>query len=287
MKWAFLSLLLVSTLRAETSKLVPIFLEASQLYFSGDEIFIFRPEIKAALRVLKASGIEPRILLERTKDKGQTWELREDDSFDLWTLEEEIEPWQEIPEVAVHAYKLSVIEESDDWLNDDIYAYFFITDGVIPTGKVTSIYKGLDEGESFFFNQVDRSIFPLTGVFAKKPHHHLIIDYGIIESDGDDVKELQKLSTLIIDLALAVYSSYEPQTARVLLNLRKEVKALSEMLLSLNHDDRLATGTIGFRAEEIASLLKDQTYVELSRNHHGKGEFNHWEYVLYFRLIKN
>jgi hypothetical protein len=161
-----------------------------------------------------------------------------------------------------------------------------VTDGVIPTGKVTSIYKGLDEGETFFFNEVDRAIYPLLGVPAKSPDNHLIIDYGIIESDGDDIKDLQKLSSIIIDIAITVYSQIDPENAQILVNLRKEVKALADLLLSMNDDDRIANGSFGYTNAELTEILRDRTYVEFKKTHKKESQFDDWEYHLRFRLIR-
>lgn len=287
MKWFILGMLLTGVLRAEDSKIIPVFMEAAAMYIEGTSSshLTVRSDIRAALSVLEKSNIDPAVLQKHISNKGMSWKLREDDRFDHWTHQRN-DSASDVPEMAVQAFKFKVVEESDDWFNDDIYVYFFITDGVIPTGKVTSIYKGLDQGQSFFFNEIDRAIFPLTGVPAKKPENHLIIDYGIVESDGDDTKELQKLSSIIIDLAIAVYSTYDPQTAQILVNLRKEIKALAEMLLSLNHDDRLATGTIGYKVSELEEMLKDETYVEVSRKHDGGGDLSKWEYKLYFRFLR-
>lgn len=289
MKWIVFGLLFANSLWASNSKIIPVFLEASELYVDGkysayNSLFI-RPDIKAALEVLERNQIDPEILRRYTGQKKHDWPLRENDLFDSW-VSKNAPAVSDVPEIAVQAYKFKVVEDSDDWLNDDIYVYFFITDGVIPTGKVTSIYQGTDQGQSFFFNEVDRSIFPLIGVPAKRPENHLIIDYGIIESDGDDIKELQKLSSIIIDIAIAVYSTYDPQTAQILINLRKEIKALAEMLLSMNDDDRLATGTIGYKVSELEEMLKNETYVQISRKHKGGSDFNKWEYKLYFRFLR-
>lgn len=286
MKWFILGLLLTGIVRAEDSKIIPVFMEAASMYIDGTSSnLVIRSDIRAALSVLEKNNLDPSLLEKHIANKSRNWKLREDDQFDNWKHESP-ESVSEIPEIAVQAFKLKVIEDSDDWFNDDIYTYFFITDGVIPTGKVTSVYKGIDQGQSFFFNEIDRAIFPLTGVPAKKPENHLIIDYGIIESDGDDTKELQKLSSIIIDIAIAVYSTYDPQNAQILINLRKEIKALAEMLLSLNHDDRLATGTIGYKVSELEEMLKDETYVEVSRKHDGGGDLSKWEYKIYFRFLR-
>lgn len=287
MKWMILGLLLTGSVWAETSKIIPAFLEASRHYVEGDDSsFVLRPDIRAALTVLEESKIDPVLLEKYTADKKSNWPLRADDKYDGWVKEARAEDKTEVPEIAVHAVKIHVAEPSDNWFRDDIYAYFFITDGVIPTGKVTSIYKGLSRGQSFFFNEVDRAIFPLVGVPAKKPENHLIIDYGIIESDGDDIKEMQKLSSIIIDIAIAVYASYDPQNAQILIKLRKEVQALAELLLGLNNDDRLVTSTLAYKVKELEEMLKDETYVEVTRKHHSRAEFESFEYQLMFRFIR-
>ena len=276
MKWILLTLLFSQSLMANSSKVVPIFLEASEMYVKGissRHSFYVSNEIRAVLQVLEKSQIAPEIIEKYTNQKTQDWTLREDDEFDSWTQTSGFIS-KVAPEVVVHALKLDVHETSDDFFKDDIYAYFFVTDGVVPTGKVTSVYKGISSKQSFFFNEIDRAIFPLTGIQAKSPDNHLIIDYGIIESDGDDIKEMQQLSSIIIDIAIAVYSSYDPQRSKVILNLRKEIKALSNMLLNLNHDDRLATGTIGYKAAELADQLKDRSFMEIKKNHQVNTQLN-------------
>lgn len=287
MKWILIGLLFVTNLWAENSKLVPVFIDAAKIYVDGsegDQLFL-KPEIRAALDVLKKSQIDPAILQRRLFVGQRDWPLPPDDKYDQWVNKPQ-KSHLEVPEVALHAFKFNVVDESDEWFKDDIYVYFFITDGVIPTGKVTSIYKGVSQGQSFFFNEVDRAIFPLLDVPAKKPENHLIVDYGIIESDGDDVKDMQKLSSVIIDIAISVYSSIDPQGSQVIVNLRKEIKALTEMLLNLNNDDRQAIGSFGWKVAELEALMKDQSYVEFSKNHKGNGDFNKWEYEIYFRLLK-
>lgn len=289
MKWILIGLFFSNALWAENSRIIPALLEASKIYIAGEESsaesLYLRPDIRAALTVLKKNKIDPTVLEKRISFKTYLFALRADDKFDNW-VKNPVKSNTDVPEIAVHAFKLRVVEESDDWFKDDIYAYFFVTDGVIPTGKVTSIYKGLSQGQSFFFNEIDRAIFPLVGVPAKKPENHLIVDYGIIESDGDDIKELQKLSSVIIDIAIAVYTTYDPQNAQILINLRKEIKALAELLLSMNNDDRLATGSFGYKVQELEEILRDSTYVEIKKTHNGNGDFNKWEYELSFRLLR-
>lgn len=289
MKWILLGLLFANSLFADTSKIIPAFLEASRLYINGsqssDQSLYVRPDIRAALTILEKNKIDPAVLEKRISNKSSVWPLRDDDKYDHWVKHPQ-KSNAEVPEMAVHAFRFKVNKESDYWFKDDIYAYFFITDGVIPTGKVTSIYKGLSSGQSFFFNEIDRAIFPLVGVPAKKPENHLIIDYGIIESDGDDIKEMQKLSSIIIDIAIAVYSTYDPQNAQILINLRKEIKALADMLISMNNDDRMAEGSFGWKVKELEEILRDETYVEITKHHHSKAEFAKFDYELSFRLLR-
>ncbi len=289
MKWLIASLFVINTAWAEYSKIVPSFLEAAEIYVKNTpeelETLVLRPDIKAVLKVLSDAQIDPHILERRIDTKSSAVELRADDQYDGW-IENPDKSFRKPVELAVQAFRLDVVDASDGWLKDDVYAYFFITDGVIPTGKVTSIYKGVGSGESFFFNQVDRAIFPLIGVPAKAPENHLIIDYGIIESDGDDVKEMQKLSAIIIDIAISVYASYNPQSSQVIVSLRKEIKALADLLLSLNSDDRLVTGSLGWKSAELERMLRTETYVELKKTHQSGGQLTSWQYDLWFRILK-
>jgi hypothetical protein len=285
MKWLFILALIVSTAQAETSKLIPLFLEAVDVYQTSPEADLYlQPEIRSIVKVLKEKNISLSSLEHLRFAKAQ-FDLPADDKYDAWIKNSAGNKTDiEIPEISFQASKIDVIDPQQ--YSDDIYAYFFVTDGVIPTGKVTSIYKGVSSGEGFFFNPLDRSIFPLTGIPAKAPTNHLIIDYGIIESDGDDIKKLQELSSIIIDIAIAVYSTQDPQTGQILMNLRKEIKALSDLLLAQNNDDRLATGTLAYTSTEIACLLKDKSFVDIKRNHKKQSDFESWEYDIHFRILK-
>jgi hypothetical protein len=288
MKVFFLAIFLSFSALAETSKLIPAFMDAVDIYLSPElglkNSMVLNAKTRAILSVLENKKIDPAVLLEFTQGKSRTgWKLPEDDQFDRW---QKAAPAKgDVPEVALQAFKLDVVKTSD-WFKDDVYAYFFITDGVIPTGKVTTIYKGVATGQSFFFNEVDRAIFPLMGIPAKKPNNHLIVDYGIIESDGDDIKKMQQLSDAIIDIAIAVYAAYDPEHGDVVIKLRKEIKALADMLLTMNSDDRLVTSSFGFKAQELNDVFKNETYVEFKRNHKAPQKRG-WEYDVHFRLLKN
>lgn len=286
MKWLLISFVLSINVFAETSKVLPSFIEASEIYRSEKDIPLnLKPELLAILNVFKTHNIEPE-LLDGILNTKSNFELPKSDKYDLWIKEAQDKQVTNLdtPEVSLHAVKIDVITSSQ--MSDDVYAYFFVTDGVMPTGKVTSIYKGVSSGESFFFNPLDRAIFPLFGVPAKSPSNHLIVDYGIIESDGADIAKLQKLSSIIIDLAIAVYTTQDPQNGAKVANLRKEIKLLADYVLSQNNDDRLATDSFGFQVEEIAGLLKDKSFHEFKKKHKYDSTFYWWEYDVQFRLHK-
>jgi hypothetical protein len=285
MKWLLALILSTAFAQAETSKLIPAFLEAVEVYDSSSEEHLYlRPEVRAILDVLHQKNISPDLIkpFQFVKTNG---ELPEDDKYDSWIKNSPKRSNQlPVPDISLQASKIDVIKASQ--FSDDIYAYFFITDGVIPTGKVTSIYKGISSGQGFFFNPIDRAIFPLIGITAKAPTNHLIVDYGIIESDGDDIKKLQALSAIIIDLAIGVYATQNPQAGQVLMNLRKEIKALADLLLSFNHDDRLVTDSFGYTSDEVAEMLSERSYVDIKKNHKKEGNYGSWEYDLSFRMVR-
>ncbi len=291
MKYLFLAIFITGSAWSQNSLVLPAFRDAVKSYVENPDVaktYVLKPRANAIIRIFVKKKITPEMLepyLAALESK-KNFPLPKDDRYDSWIKNRKTETSPDVPELTLHAFGFDVVEESDDFFNDDIYCYFFVTDGVIPTGKVTSIYKGLDEGETFFFNEVDRAIYPLLGVPAKSPDNHLIIDYGIIESDGDDIKDLQKLSSIIIDIAITVYSQIDPENGQILVNLRKEVKALADLLLSMNNDDRIANGSFGYTTAELSEILRDQTYVEFKKSHKKESQLDDWEYHLRFRLIR-
>lgn len=190
--------------------------------------------------------------------------------------------------VSFEAVKISVIEESDDLFGDDIYAYFFVTDGFVTTAKVTGIYKNLSEGEAFFLSLADRKLFPMTGdLGAKGFTNHLIVDMGIVESDGDDIAEAKKLTNIIIDIAIVIIASQAPDVGAEIAKLRKEIKALADFFNDLNKDDRLVTDTIILTYEDLAKKLPgNKTVSEFTKKYSGKNWYSEWSYEVLFRLLK-
>ncbi|MBF0315681.1 MAG: hypothetical protein HQK52_19835 [Oligoflexia bacterium] len=202
-----------------------------------------------------------------------------------------------VPEIAIHAYKVEVLDPEDDLLKDDLYLFFFVTDGVLPMGRVTSVYKGSGAGDAFFLSPEERLIYPSRGwgskEFSKVPEQHLIIDYGIVESDCDDIKDLQAISQAIIELTFEIYAlKTGALKLPLMLRLRKEVKNLSDALMNMNSDDRLVLESIYYRASDFAAMFREMgsngsSVYEFQKRHSGKRFFSSWDYRISFRVLKN
>ena len=180
-------------------------------------------------------------------------------------------------------YRIDVIENEDDIFNDDIYVYSIVSDGPIPKAKTSRIYKNLDSGDSVLLSTLDRRLYPLTQEYPS-PKGALIVDYTLIESDGDDIKELKKLTDALAPLVLAAYQQYTNQsTPLALVDLHGEMKALAKYLLELNDDDIHFTKTLAFSAEELRSTPTSlpEEYVQRAHGHHWGSR---WEYRVRFRL---
>lgn len=261
------------------------FINAAEIYQSENfqiENYILKPEIRILLNLFSNKKIPPEILKPYTRIRPP--QLSSPDKFDRWQFFKRNDLKLDY-NIAVHAIKIDVLE-SEDWLGDDLYAYFFVTDGLIPFGKVTQIYSNIKSGQSFFLNAWDRIIYPVNPNNGRSPRRHLIIDYGIVESDGDDVKKLQQLSGLIIDIVLAVYASLESENSSILLQLRQEIKTLAELIINLDNDDRLITSSFAYKTEEIDAMMKSKTFVDFKRKHVSRDFFDEWKYQVHFRLIR-
>lgn len=180
----------------------------------------------------------------------------------------------------VHLPKLRVIEEEDDFFNDDIYMWFIITVDGIPYSKVTKIYRGLDEGETLLFDDQDRVI----NSFPYK--RQLIIDWGIVESDGEDITEMQRLSThafKLISIVLEQADSGQRQT--MLAKLREETNAVMQLLLGLSHDDRLTNGTLVLDVHDTYRLWQNNGFLEQQQVFSGNHMGSDWKYQLTWRFL--
>ena len=123
MKWIVLGLLFANSLFADTSKIIPTFLEASRLYVNGEAGLYAAPAIRAALEVLEKNKIDPVILEKRIYGKNSEWPLRADDKYDSWVKNPD-KTITEVPELAVHAFRFKANRISDTWFRDDVYVYF-------------------------------------------------------------------------------------------------------------------------------------------------------------------
>jgi hypothetical protein len=194
-----------------------------------------------------------------------------------------------LPQVAIQAYKVQVLDPEDDLMKDDLFLYFFVTDGVIPTGHITGIYRGNGANDTFVLDNLERVVYPMGGDISKgrSPHGHLIIDYGIIESDGDDIKDLKRISEAIVEITFEIYYLTGQMKLPQMLRLRKEVRNLSDALLSLNHDDRLVNESLYFREGDFAKIFTgDNTIHEFTKELKGKRYFSSWDYRISFRVLK-
>jgi hypothetical protein len=196
-------------------------------------------------------------------------------------------PVTSLPKMSVHGYRIDVIEEDDDWSGDDLYVYTFVTDGVVPTGKVSKIYRRLHAGDSFFLDEVDRVLYPVAGILSAIPQNHLIIDYGIVESEGRDIEDMRKLTEIISHIAVAYFTATQPAVGAILSQLRQEVVHLANLVNSLDVDDRLVTNSLYFSGQNLVSLFQDQSFSETKINHKGKNGWSRWEYNIHFRFLQD
>lgn len=186
-----------------------------------------------------------------------------------------------LPALALHAWRLEVRGASDDVWKDDVYAYFFVTVDGVTTGRVTGVHRHVAAGDMVMFALDERALFPMSGGYGT-PGGTLHVDYGVVESDGDDVTRLRELTGLVVDLAIAYYAVIEPQGGGLALQLRQEVRALAEAIASLDRDDRLAAGSFTIGAGDVPAPGE---WRELSRRHRSRAFFDEWDYRLSWRLM--
>ncbi len=237
---------------AESSKLYPKFSEYFKSYIEG--------KLESA-----PSGVQQISLNFLKKKMKQKWP----ESIELSTRSDKV---NSVKEFKLELLKIHVIEEFDDFLNDNIFIYLYVTiDGTVYS-KTTSIYKGLDEGDSVFFNAIDRQVYP----FANNKGSTLIVDYGIVESDEEDIEELKKLTSVIVDLA------YLLAAGDTSIDIRREVKAFTSFLISLDKSDKLVTDTLILN-EVNPTKFPYVKKIDLK----GNKNFSDWHYRLSFRFLKD
>lgn len=163
------------------------------------------------------------------------------------------------------ANKFSVIEDYDDFFNDDIYCYFISSYNGVYSLKLTNTYRGLDEGDSFFFLPDDRKLISIDNF-----KNEAILDFGIIEADGEDIKELKKIIGVARDIAIQIGSNS--------VEYFNVVKLLFESVAHLKHDTRLVTDTI------IIKKSESKTITEYEYIYKGDRNFSDYKYVINFRF---
>lgn len=169
--------------------------------------------------------------------------------------------------------KLLVLEDYDDFFNDDLYIYFIIQVGKISKVHVTQIYRNVDEGDSFFFLPIDRELLNIDSGISR----NYIIDYGIVESDGEDLTQLVKISSEVIQLFS--YALKKP-VGEVVRKLKHEIKLFLATLASLKRDTRLSLDSIRFKAVQHSKIE------QFNRHHKGEKNFSEYEYLVNFRVLE-
>lgn len=241
------------------------------------------PAAKVFFTALKASNINKNFIEKRFGRVNESLDL---DKYRFLKVNSISNPLteSEIDKVAIHATKIDVIEEYDDFTNDNIYAYFIVTHGDQTWGRVTDTYEGLDQGTSFFFDASDRAIFGPSGK-AMKLNNHVIIDLGIVESDGDDLTHLQMLSKIILAKAADAFKETSPMASKIADQLRAEVANLLKLISGLDYDDKLVTDSIYLTKDSLQNSLATQSYYEIMRSYEAKTFFTAYNYKITFRAL--
>lgn len=269
--------------------LVTAFTRALETYANGLVVESSDERVNLWINGLRERGVSPGYIATRLAKKENTLESGSDRyaTYRNLTIEEFPTEVVEVahPPIALHAFRLDVIEDYDDVMNDDLYCYFITTHDDMVWGKVTSIYRGLDEGDSVFLSPEDRGLFGPRGE-KLLPKNHTIVDYGIIESDGHDIQELHKVSDAIVDLAAVALTVYHSQAGVAAEQAREETKNLLQLLIDLDDDDRLVTDTIRFSPALMMTLLSGSSVHEFAKSHERSTILTRFAYRINFRLIR-
>lgn len=277
------------TILEKDALLVADFTRALEDFAKGMIAESSNEKVNIWIKGLRDRGVSSEYLAARLAKKENTFESDADrfaayrrvliEQFPVGVME-----FSSVP-VALHAFRLDVIEDYDDLMNDNLYCYFITTHDDVVWGKVTQIYRGLDEGDSVFLSPEDRGLFGPRGEKVI-PKNHTIIDYGIVESDGDDIQQLQKISDAIVDLAVVALTVYHPQAGVAAAQAREETKNLLKLVIELDGDDRLVTDTIRFNPALMRTMLSGSSVHEFARSHERTTVLTRFSYRLNFRMLR-
>lgn len=278
----------------ENSALAPGFLAALQSHAGVTGSFASSASTDLWLKAFKRANIDPDFLSRKFRHRNMiALSKGARGSFDRYLTLRIEEPKYAVPSVrfrasdpiALHMTKFTVLDEYDDVTNDDIYVYTVTTYGDKVWGRVSDVYKGLDEGDSFFFGATDRGVFGPKGE-AMPINNHLIVDVGIIESDGDDIKQLKQLSDVIVDLAVVALAIENPGAGAAAAKARQEVKNLLHLVAELDSDDRLVTDSMYFEPQDIATQMTGTSFHEFHKDYEKTFTFSHFHYDMMWRFLR-
>jgi hypothetical protein len=170
--------------------------------------------------------------------------------------------------VSIHLNKFKVIEDYDDFMNDDIYLYVITTIGNKVSLNLTNVYRGLDEGDSFYFFPSDR----ILASEVELSKSTVIVDFGVIEADGEDIIILKQLISDLVEIA----------PAGDLLDSRylQAIKAFFYAVANLKDDTRLITDTI------IIQKGEGKSFEEYDFIYSGERYWSDYKYLVNFRIFK-
>jgi hypothetical protein len=275
--------------RLERSVLVDDFVRALSAYGEGIPAKTEPKVVQLWMNALADRGVDPEFVRQRLV-KASAAKSNFLEKFKTIVVEDiftsKSQSYAVAAPVALHAFRLDVIQDYDAWTNDNIYLYFITTHDDMLWGKVTDIHKNLDAGTSVFLSEKDRALFGPKGQ-KLAPQQHLIVDVGLVESDRDSVAQLQKISDAIIDLAVVAVTIHNPVAGAAAAKARAETKNLMNLLIGMDQDDRLAVDSIYFEEAQIAGQFEaNRTVSEFARRYSHETFWTSFDYRLRFRFLK-
>lgn len=107
-----------------------------------------------------------------------------------------------------------------------------------------------------------------------------------MESDNRDIKQLKKLSDVIVDLAAVAIAVADPTAGVTAAKLRSETKNLLKVIIEMDGDDRLVTDSMYFTPTKFEAQFGNSTLVEFSKTYARDTLFTSFSYRFNFRLLR-